>query len=439
MPGNSIGIGKVIFVAIKPMVKMAAIAGGGVYFAKKGFLTPEVCKANASILMNLLLPLLIFATVLPAFDRDNMTSVLSVVVTGGLYQVMGLVFGLIVRWLTPVPPSWRGGVLAAGIFSNLGDLVIAYLSTLAKSEPFHGEEDVTKGIAYSSIFMVVQTIAIFNLGGLQLIRSDFNISRDSLAEANLEKVETPISPAPPSSDAPFSLRKSLTILAHAFRRTSPSSPTPAPTISDEKTSPAPPTIPTRRRIWLALLPFLTAPSIALLVSLVAANIPEFKALFVKTPGVNMPEAPDQNPPLDFIMDLATFAQPTVPVLGLILLGANLSRLSMKGLPKGFWKSAVLMAVLKLIVGPIIGIAWTTGLTRQTSWISTEDKMLQLVLIIGSAVPTATAQVYLTNIFAPLGPEGCVELSALSATLLAQYALMLLTLTATVAYSLVFVL
>lgn len=29
---------------------------------------------------------------------------------------MGLVFGLIVRWLTPVPPSWRGGVLAAGLW-----------------------------------------------------------------------------------------------------------------------------------------------------------------------------------------------------------------------------------------------------------------------------------------------------------------------------------
>lgn len=56
------------------------------------------------------------------------------------------------------------------------------------------------------------------------------------------------------------------------------------------------------------------------------------------------------------MDLASFAQPSVPVLGLILLGANLSRLSMKGLPKGFWKSAVLMAVLKLIVGKIYGFS-----------------------------------------------------------------------------------
>ena len=28
--------------------------------------------------------------------------------------VMGLTFGLIVRWTTPVPPTWRGGIVAAG-------------------------------------------------------------------------------------------------------------------------------------------------------------------------------------------------------------------------------------------------------------------------------------------------------------------------------------
>lgn len=50
------------------------------------------------------------------------------------------------------------------------------------------------------------------------------------------------------------------------------------------------------------------------------------------------------------MEIASFAGPTVPVLGMLLLGAALSRLSMKGLPEGFWKAAVMMAVLKLVVG-----------------------------------------------------------------------------------------
>lgn len=112
----------VVFTAFKPIVKMAALAGGGAFFAKKGtvvcrdqeggrffplqaiggacaveltcsklwccsgLLTPEVCKTNASIIINLLLPLLIFSTVLPAFDSKNMASVLSVVLTSLFYQ-----------------------------------------------------------------------------------------------------------------------------------------------------------------------------------------------------------------------------------------------------------------------------------------------------------------------------------------------------------------
>lgn len=83
---------------------------------------------------------------------------------------MGLTFGLIVRWSTPVPPTWRGGIVAAGesfvsfqlklalnvqqgLLGNWGDLVrdlvqvirniqlmqlkiIGYTSTLAKNQPF---------------------------------------------------------------------------------------------------------------------------------------------------------------------------------------------------------------------------------------------------------------------------------------------------------------
>lgn len=64
----------------------------------------------------------------------------------------------------------------------------------------------------------------------------------------------------------------------------------------------------------------------------------------------MPQAPDQRPPLDFFMEIAVFVGPTVPVLGMLLLGAALSRLSMSGLPTGFWKAAVMMAGLKLVVG-----------------------------------------------------------------------------------------
>lgn len=43
-----------------------------------------------------------------------------------------------------------------------------------------------------------------------------------------------------------------------------------------------------------------------------------------------------------------------------------------------------ISLTPVYAGPIIGIAWTTDLTRQTSWVPETDKILQLVLIIGGA-------------------------------------------------------
>jgi len=71
--------------------------------------------------------------VVPSFDPNNMTVVLAIVLSGVMYIgmqppvpltrnksrtdqkiVMGLIFGLIVRWFTPVPVTWKGGIVAAG-------------------------------------------------------------------------------------------------------------------------------------------------------------------------------------------------------------------------------------------------------------------------------------------------------------------------------------
>lgn len=68
------------------------------------------------------------------------------------------------------------------------------------------------------------------------------------------------------------------------------------------------------------------------------------------------------------------------VMGMILLGAELSKLSFNGLPKGFWKSAVSMAVLKLVVGPVLGVIWTKHVMNRSGLINPDDKMLQFILI-----------------------------------------------------------
>jgi hypothetical protein len=90
-----------------------------------------------------------------------------------------------------------------------------------------------------------------------------------------------------------------------------------------------------------------------MLSLTIANVSQLKSLFIHTLTFPpMPDAPDGKPLLDFVTDIASFSGPCVPVLGMLLMGATLGRLSVKSLPKGFWKSVVLMAGLKLVMGKI---------------------------------------------------------------------------------------
>ncbi|CCX04587.1 Similar to Protein ECM3; acc. no. Q99252 [Pyronema omphalodes CBS 100304] len=433
------GIGDVIFIALKPIVKMAAITGGGAFLCRKGILSIEATKANAQMILKFLMPMLIFSTVTASFNTENVKSVGGLVITALMYQAMGLIFGILIWWLTPVPRSWRGGVLVNESFSNWGDLIMAFILTIAKSEPFNGEADSTRGLAYASIFIIMQTLTMFNLGGLQLIQRDFKNKKDDL-ELNTSAMNT-VAPSIADGIVPSTIEATATEPKFGDLRHR------EDTIQEQPTvNPATPVqipsevIPAARgwksRVWEHLQPFLAPPALAMIAGLIVANISPLKALFVPTDQYKMPNAPDHRPPLDFIMEICNFGGSAVPMIGTILLGAALARLKINGLPKGFWKSALGMAVLKLVVGPIIGLVWTTQVMTRTGLIDPNDKMLLFVMIMSAGVPTATLQVYLTSVYAS---ETSVEMSALSAMLLAQYGLLLFSLTTLVSYTLMNVL
>ncbi|KAA8910795.1 auxin efflux carrier [Sphaerosporella brunnea] len=458
MSGGRPGIGDVIFIAFKPIVKMAAIAIGGMVLCKKGILSPEATKANAGLILNLLLPMLIFSSVTESFDASNMQSLGALVITAVTYMTMGLCFGFLVRWLMPLPKTWRSGVLMTGSCSNWGDLPIAFVLTIAKSAPFNGNGDIARGVAYASIFMVVQALAMFSLGGVQLVKRDFQVRDEaSDAEKGTRKLKSKAMalfrsrPPPPESLSVNPISQNDSVRQPALEptpkhqdgetgdiieedlgsrlQTATNSVTMTPSLKEG--------ISERRclmkRAWKSYLaPVFSPPSLALIVGLIVANIPKLKSLFIQDPQFNMPAAPDDKPPLDFVMDICGFGGGAVPVIGLILLGTALSRMQVKGLPEGFWKSAASMAFLKLVVGPIIGIVWTKKVMLQTGLMDPNDKMLQFMMIMCAGVPSATLQVYLTNMHAA---QGSVEMSALSAMLLAQYSTMLLTLTILVSYTL----
>ncbi|KAN0123126.1 auxin efflux carrier [Russula decolorans] len=174
-------------------------------------------------------------------------------------------------------------------------------------------------------------------------------------------------------------------------------------------------------------------TVVIILSFVISLVDPLKALFIP-PSSNFqphfrPTAPDGQPPLAFIFDTATFIGGACIPLGLICLGSALACLSLRS-GEPFPKCAIAsLALGKMVVIPIIGVAITRGFAH-VGFVHSDDKVLQFVCILLSGLPAASTQVYLTQIYSPTG-----NVEHLSAFLIPQYILMPFTMTGLVAYTL----
>ncbi|ELU40798.1 auxin efflux carrier transmembrane protein [Rhizoctonia solani AG-1 IA] len=172
----------------------------------------------------------------------------------------------------------------------------------------------------------------------------------------------------------------------------------------------------------AFLKSLASPATSsMVVSFIVALVPQLKALFIAPPAgsnIHIHHAPDGLPPLNMIMDTATFIGNASVPLGLICLGSALARLQVpKPISRAPLGAITLFSILKMVVGPVFGVLVVEALTHHTSLIDPNDKVLRFVCIYFAGVPTATTQVYLTQIYSPDGSA-----SHVSAFLIPQYAL-----------------
>jgi auxin efflux carrier family protein len=108
-------------------------------------------------------------------------------------------------------------------------------------------------------------------------------------------------------------------------------------------------------------------------------IPPLKALFIaNVPDTHIPNAPDGEPPLAFILDTASFIGAASVPLSLVCLGSALARLKVprriRDLPLG---AIGALAVGKTILMPILGVAICQGLVH-AGLINAEDKVLRFV-------------------------------------------------------------
>jgi predicted permease len=106
----------------------------GFLLAKRGLFPAAASRGASQITMNLSLPCLIFANVVPAFTPANVSAIGPLFLLAHMYLAFGFIFGMIIREVLYVPRNfWQGIIIITGM-SNWGnlrehDLILPFLST----------------------------------------------------------------------------------------------------------------------------------------------------------------------------------------------------------------------------------------------------------------------------------------------------------------------
>ena len=136
-----------------------------------------------------------------------------------------------------------------------------------------------------------------------------------------------------------------------------------------------------RLLRTMLRSFMMPPSITIIAAFIIAIITPLKALFTPVPNSHIPNAPDGQPPLAFILDTATFVGAASIPIGLICLGSAIARMkvsrsSLSSLPLG---AIAWLSILKMLLTPVLGVLIVEGLVS-TRFIDPDDKVLRFVCV-----------------------------------------------------------
>lgn len=468
-----ISIGTAIYIGVKPLIKVFLTGSIGFYLARKKVLTPQVCQAISLIIVNVLTPCLIFNKILVSLDSSDIVAIGVMVLTSALYVALGLTCTLIVKALTPNPKYWLGGLLTAGMFSNNGDLPIAYMTTLSSGSAFTATQSA-RGVAYCTIFMALLSFYLYSLGAWHLIARDFQIMKIDKEKGTLNitcepgiksllgkrrhrhhaEVDDSLHSVSSNTSIPAILEEPEQFskidsrqLESSITELEPIVPV-LSTKSDIPQLVIPPP-PSRielffikhhiRFLWEVIKNLARPPSLSLIVAMFCTMIPPIRKLFyVGSDGLqslgaaNIPDAPDGAPILGFVMDFTSFVAASLVPFGIMMLGATAGDLKIKYIPPGFWRAVLLSCMFKLVVIPIVAIAWTKKMTT-LGWIDPSNSMAQLVMILNSGLPSPTMLIYLTAIFRP--KESSHQMDCAAIFIIAQYAILVVSMTILLTYTL----
>ncbi|GAA6025091.1 hypothetical protein JCM8202_001658 [Rhodotorula sphaerocarpa] len=171
---SSPSLNELVWLSVKPLIRILIPAATGFTLLKRGVLPPDSTRSASLLLLNFLLPCLLFSKVVPSFTSENVHALGPICLAAFFYQALPGALGMVIRSFTKTPRLFRRGIVCAYMFGNWGDLPTSVVQSVMAGAPFNGEEDETLGIAFISIFILVNFISLFPLQGVRLIQVDYD-------------------------------------------------------------------------------------------------------------------------------------------------------------------------------------------------------------------------------------------------------------------------
>ncbi|GME96009.1 unnamed protein product [Ambrosiozyma monospora] len=171
---GSISLGSIIYIALKPIIKIYLIIAVGFFLARRNVLTIDTTRNISFMIVSVLGPALSFSKVVANIDDSFFEKFCSILISSCLIIFGQGILTFAVGLLAGCPRNWWGGLLMCGMFPNIGDIPIAYLQGMESSNVFENPE---LGVAYIILYGAIQNFVQFNLGAYRIVGIDFEYDK----------------------------------------------------------------------------------------------------------------------------------------------------------------------------------------------------------------------------------------------------------------------
>ncbi|KAI0782582.1 auxin efflux carrier [Abortiporus biennis] len=186
--------GFLIYSGIMPLIKTFIAIFFGYFLTKKGMFPAAASRGASQVTMNISLPALIFANIVPAFTPQNVSAIGPLFLIAFVYQIIGFTFGIIIREVFYVPRNfWQGIIILSGM-SNWGNLPNAVVTSVTQQAPFDPTTDPQLGVSFVAIFIVSYHLVFWVCGAAHSLSWDYlpGVPQGEDAERRLRWNQKPV-------------------------------------------------------------------------------------------------------------------------------------------------------------------------------------------------------------------------------------------------------